>query len=239
MTTVVISQPMFFPWVGMFEQVALADVFVHYDDVQFSKGSFTNRVQIKTSSGTRWLTVPLRKFHLGETIGGIRANDERPWRVEHLQLLEEAYRAAPYRDDMLDLAGSVYSSAEPLPEVLMTSLERVAELLGGAEGTDFVRSSQLDIEGQGWERVLAIVRRFGGSVYVTGHGARNYLDARAFEAAGIEVRYMDYACREYPQLHGLFTPYVSVLDLVANTGPGAPAVLDPRTVGWRTFVERA
>ena len=49
MTTVVISQPMFFPWVGMFEQIALADVYVHYDDVQFSKGSFTNRVQLKTA----------------------------------------------------------------------------------------------------------------------------------------------------------------------------------------------
>ena len=53
MTTVVISQPMLFPWVGMFEQVALADVFVHYDDVQFSKGSFTNRVQLKTARRVR------------------------------------------------------------------------------------------------------------------------------------------------------------------------------------------
>jgi hypothetical protein len=239
MTTVVISQPMFFPWVGMFEQIALADVFVHYDDVQFSKGSFTNRVQIKTASGISWLTVPLRKFHLGETIGGIRANDDKPWRVQHLKLLEEAYRGARYRDEMLDLVGSVYASADPLPEVLMTSLERVAELVGAAEGTDFVRSSELDIAGQGWERVLAVVRRLGGSAYVTGHGARNYLDAREFEAAGVEVRYMDYACREYPQLHGPFTPYVSVLDLVANAGPGAPTVLEPRTVDWRTFMDRA
>ena len=48
---VVISQPMLFPWVGMLEQIMLADVFVHYADVQFSKGSFTNRVQIKDSTG--------------------------------------------------------------------------------------------------------------------------------------------------------------------------------------------
>ena len=49
MTVVVISQPMLFPWVGMFEQIRLADVYVHYTDVQFSKGSFVNRVQIKTA----------------------------------------------------------------------------------------------------------------------------------------------------------------------------------------------
>ena len=34
---VVISQPMLFPWVGMLEQVRLADSYVHYSDVQFSK----------------------------------------------------------------------------------------------------------------------------------------------------------------------------------------------------------
>ena len=29
---VVISQPMFLPWIGLFEQVKVADHFVHYDD---------------------------------------------------------------------------------------------------------------------------------------------------------------------------------------------------------------
>ena len=49
---IVISQPMYFPWMGFFQQIAIADVFIFYSDVQFSKGSFTNRVQIKTSNGT-------------------------------------------------------------------------------------------------------------------------------------------------------------------------------------------
>ena len=46
---VVISQSMFFPWVDFLEQLKLADLNVFYDDVQFSKGSFTNRVRIKAS----------------------------------------------------------------------------------------------------------------------------------------------------------------------------------------------
>ena len=60
--TVVISQPMFFPWVGIFEQIRLADIFVHFDDVQLPWGSsFINRVQIKTKDGIKWLTIPIRK----------------------------------------------------------------------------------------------------------------------------------------------------------------------------------
>ena len=34
MTNVVISQSMLFPWVGTLEQMLLADVFIHYDDVK-------------------------------------------------------------------------------------------------------------------------------------------------------------------------------------------------------------
>ena len=56
----------------MFEQIRLADAFVHYSDVQFSKGSFVNRVQIKTSAGIRWLTVPLEKLKLGQRIDEVR-----------------------------------------------------------------------------------------------------------------------------------------------------------------------
>lgn len=43
---------MFFPWVGFLEQLKLVDVYVFYDDVQFSKGSFTNRVQVKATDAS-------------------------------------------------------------------------------------------------------------------------------------------------------------------------------------------
>ena len=33
--------------VGFFNQIAMSDLFIHYDDVQFSKGSFVNRVNLK------------------------------------------------------------------------------------------------------------------------------------------------------------------------------------------------
>ena len=58
---VVISQPMFFPWRGYIELISAADIIVMYDDLQFSKGSFTNRVQIKGANGKFWLTAPIKK----------------------------------------------------------------------------------------------------------------------------------------------------------------------------------
>ena len=59
MTTVVISQPMYFPWTGFFGQMKLADIYVWLDDAQFSKGSFTNRVQALLNGKQTWMTIPL------------------------------------------------------------------------------------------------------------------------------------------------------------------------------------
>ena len=237
MTTVVISQPMLFPWVGMFEQIVLADVYVHYDDVQFSKGSFTNRVQVRGTDGvSRWMTVPLDKAQKSPMIAELRAAD-RDWRSEHRAQLTAAYRGAPHLDDALAVLDEEYADpAVSLCDLLIGSTERMAERLGAWDGTEVSRSSLLGIDGTSWERVLAVVRHFDGDTYVTGHGARNYLDAEAFERAGVEVRFTDYACTPYPQLHPDFTPYVSTLDLLANVGvDAAPAFLSPRTVHWREF----
>ena len=52
-------QPNFLPWLGLFHKVGQADVWVLADDVQYSRGSLTNRNRIRTASGWQWLTVPV------------------------------------------------------------------------------------------------------------------------------------------------------------------------------------
>ena len=241
MTRVVISQPMLFPWVGLFEQIRAADVYVHYDDVQFSKGSFTNRVQIKTARGSRWLTVPVR-VSLGQTIAEVRIDhgERGDWRQRHLALLEEAFAGAPFAPDALDLARRVYGrDDESLNELVIAGMEAVLAYFELAPRSRILRSSALGVPGKGWPRVLSVVQGLGGDVYVTGHGARHYLDHEAFEAAGVRVEYLDYEKRVYPQLHGPFTPYVSVLDLIANVGRAGRDVIASGTKPWREFLRAA
>src|SRR4051812_33631607 len=157
MTRIVISQPMFFPWVGMFEQIRLADVYVHYDDVQFSKGSFTNRVQIKTARGSKWLTLPVR-VHLGDTIREVQLADEGDWRQGHLSFLAQAFEDAPYAREALDLVAQVYGQGHTmLCDLVIASMNAVLHYFELAPVTRFLRSSDLAIGGSSWQRVLDIV----------------------------------------------------------------------------------
>ena len=233
---IVISQPMLFPWVGMLEQIVLADVFVNYADVQFSKGSFTNRVQIKDRTGSRWLTVPLEKFHLGERIDQVRPCASTDWRGQHLRKLEQAYEEAPYAQDMLALVRTVYEADYAhMGALALASMQAICSYLNIPLSAKLRDSVELAVPGRKSDRVLAIVRQLHGSKYITGHGAKNYLAHAEFEQHGITVEYMNYAMLPYRQLHGAFTPFVSSLDLIANHGPASKQYLNPQTLNWRQF----
>jgi len=236
LTTIVISQSMLFPWVGMLEQVRLADIFVHYDDVQFSKGSFTNRVQVKTPAGMRWMTVPLDGLKLGQDIADVAISPIETFRARHLDLLKSSFSGAPFAADALGLAESVYDGRhDTISTLARASMMALIDYFGMTEHRQFIDVTALGIEGNGSDRVLAIVTSLGGTRYVTGHGALNYLDHEAFEQSGISVDYMDYQKLPYPQGHGDFTPYVTGLDLVANMGRGGIEMVRSGTRSWKEF----
>ncbi len=237
---IVVSQPMYFPWVGLFEQIALADVFVFYTDVQFSKGSFTNRVQIKTRSGSTWLTVPLHNLRLGQSINDVLVEPGRRWQDRHVSLLQDALSGADFYDDAYDLMRRVFSSCDhtTIADVASASLRVVCEYFGLDRNKKFLSIDELAVKGQGSQRVLNIVKTLGGERYITGHGAQHYLDHEAFEKEGVLVEYMDYQCAPYPQFHGQFTPYVSVLDLVAHCGRNGASAIRSGTIDWRNFFDR-
>lgn len=239
MTTVVISQPFLFPWVGLFEQIRLADHFIHYDDVAYSKGSFVNRVQLKSPRGSEWMTIPLAGRHLGDRIVDLDASGQCDWRARHLEQLERLYRPARFQREMIALVETVYSSpATRLIDILLHGLDLICNYFDLSRNTQFHRSSQLMLAGRSSQRVLAVVEHFRGDVYITGHGAKNYLDHEAFEARGVDVRYMDYQRCLYPQLHGSFDPHVSILDLIANCGRDGRQYVCSSTIPWREFLAR-
>ena len=236
MRTMVISQPMYFPWVGMLEQIRLADVFVYLDDAQFSKGGFFNRVQVETGRGTPWLTVPLAENKLGQVLNETQSASY-DWRRKHLATLRQAYARAPYVEEMLNLVESVFDQeTDSLARLSAASMRTLADFFD-ITPEEMQWASRMDVEGASSRRVLALCQEAGAERYITGHGAGAYLDHEIFESAGVRVEYMEYQKRPYSQLHGEFTPNVSGLDLVANCGKNGREVIESRTVYWKDFLK--
>jgi hypothetical protein len=236
MATVVITQPMLFPWPGFFEQLMLADTYIYLDDAQFSKGSFTNRIQLLRGAERCWMTIPLAGKGSFRAICALEAAGET-WKESHRALVRQSLIGAPFLEDALAIFDRVYARA-PLIELLIASIEEPARYMGIGAARTLARSSTLGVSGASWRRVLDMVRRAGGTRYVTGHGAARYLDHAAFAEAGVEVAYMTYSLSRWPQPGGSFTPYVSILDLIARTGPAARDHLNPATIPWRDFLQQ-
>ncbi len=239
---IVISQPMYFPWVGLFEQIRLCDTFIYYDDVQFSKGSFTNRVQAKypNKEGFKWLTVPVKNLRLGLKINEVEIDYSRDWINQHIEILKQSYEHCPFYLDMSRIVDSLFANTySDISSLSQKSMELVLDYYNMKENKDFYVSSKLDVKGNSSQRVFNLVKYFGGDNYITGHGAKNYLDHQLFEDNGIDVLYMDYKRIPYQQKGSSFNPHVSILDLIANTGKEGKKYIISSTKRWKEFIHES
>lgn len=238
MNKIVISQPMFLPWIGIFEQIKLADIYVHYDDVQFPLGgSFMNRVQIKTCHGIQWITAPVKRQGK-QLISSIEFDSQQDWKKKHLRKIKESYSKAKYSEEMMNLLEDIYSyNTNSLCQFNINAIIKICNYLN--IDCEFVYSSQFSILSSSSNKLLEIVKKLEGNVYITGHGAKNYLDYELFEKNHIRVEFMDYKCNPYYQLHGEFTPYVSIIDLIANNGKDGLEYINSGTKNWRRFIDES
>jgi len=229
--TIVVLQPGYLPWLGYFEQLARADVFVHYDDVQYDRHGWRNRNRIRTPGepGWSWLTVPVRTAGtFGEPICAMEIDDRGSrWGLRHWRTIEHHYRACPFfKRYAADLQDVLLRRWRRLVDLDLMLVELLADQLG-IRSTTTLRSSALGVPSTvgGSERLVAICRSLGGDRYYTGAAARAYLDTAPFKEAGIEVVFQDYKHPRYPQRYPGFVSHLSVIDLLFNAGPESLALL--------------
>ncbi|MDD5509200.1 MAG: WbqC family protein [Dehalococcoidales bacterium] len=215
----VVLQPTYLPWMGYFGMVDAADIFVFYNDVQFSPQSWQQRNRIKTSQGWIWLSVPVvRQF--GSKINGTRINNSTDWNKKHWESIKQSYTKAPFFEQWAPIFKEVYDNEwEYLADLNVTLIQKIAKALGLE--TKFAVSSDLEIGGVKTERLVNTLQKIGADEYVSGPGAKDYIDVDSLREKGIKLYWYEYQHPVYPQIRGEFVPYLSVIDLLFNTGAEA------------------
>lgn len=226
---VAVHQPNYLPWLGYFHKIAHADVFVFLETVQFSKGSYSNRVQILREGKAAWLTQPVRQG-LGQPIEAV-AFAEPAWPRRHLDALHGAYRGAPAFSAVFPTLEALLLGA-PL-DSLAAANRHIVEGLAARLGLSplFARDGALDVAARDAdEHLVALVNAIApGAVYLSGKGASSYQDEAKFEHAGIELRYAAFEARPYTQVGGgAFVSGLSIVDALFSLGfEGARALIAP------------
>ena len=226
--TVVIMQPGYIPWLGFFELLAQSDVFVLYDNVQYDKNGWRNRNRIKTPNGPLWLTVPVTLPNGLKT----KINEARivqdGWRKKHIGSIAQFYRQAPFLKEYFpEFKDLLEQKWETLIDLDIAAIKLFQKWLGNS--SEIVRASDLGIdEADKVERLINIVRHLGGNRFYEPAGGATYIkeaELKRFQEAGIQFEFQRYIHPTYRQLHGEFTPCLSILDLLLNEGPESSKIL--------------
>jgi len=218
---VAIVQSSYIPWKGYFDLIRSVDAFLLLDNVQFTRRDWRNRNRIKTRQGLAWLSIPVHTRGRYTQLIEDTTTSDPDWGRRHWQTICANYAKAPYFDHYADRFAELYErSFTRLSEINHAFTAAICESLGIT--TPMAWSNAFETRNTPSERLIDLCLAVGGTDYLSGPSARDYLDVGAFEAAGIAVQFADYSgYPEYAQPHGPFEHHVSALDLLFCTGPGA------------------
>jgi len=226
MKMVCIHQPDFLPYLGFFHRLLSIDTFILLDDVQFlRKGSgWHNRDKIKTKQGEKWLTLSVTKGRLNQKINQVLLSEKNDWITKNLNLLKENYKEASYFDEYFPLIRDIYmGNFDKMIDLNVAFLHFFFDVFNLEMNTIF--SSDLHVEGHKNQKIINLLKSVNCNHYLSGVGAKAYLDEQLFENEGIIVEWQDFHHPVYPQLHGEFIPNLSCIDLLFNCGPKSKDIL--------------
>ena len=179
-----IHQPLHFPYLGFFQKMEMADVFVLLDDVKFCKNEFYNRNRFKNKQERdEWFTVPVEKKANSKLIKDVYVAKDFGWKKK---LLKQMYYN--FKEDFSD----IYEH-EKIIDMNIDSIEYCRKKLN--INNKIINSSELNINGVKSERLSNICKELGATEYISGPFGKNYLDVSFFD--NIRVSYFEPNIKNY------------------------------------------
>ncbi len=219
-------QPVYLPWLGLFHKIEVADLFIIYDDVPYTRYLWYNRNQILGPNGAIQLTVPVRRGRPdGMTHAEVLIDNATNWRQKHWRSIDLAYRKAPHFGAYaLELQRIYATDWERLIDLNLAQLRLFSAWL--SIRTPIRMASEFAFEGAKAERALNMSIRLKARALLFGANGRDYADIDAHLAARIAPLFQSYVHPQYTQRGALeFRPYMSVVDLIFNHGPASRDIL--------------
>lgn len=173
---VTIHQPEHFPYMGYFQKMEKADLFVILDNVNYRKNYFQNRNRFLNNNGVEeWFTIPVEKTATNKWIKDVQVNTQLPWRKKLITKLQQNFKV-----DFTE----IYNS-DSLMEINLNSIKWAMKQLN--LNTEIVFASELDVQGDKSELLANICKKLNATTYLSGPSGKDYLDLSYFN--GVKIQY--------------------------------------------------
>jgi len=220
--TIAIHQPSFFPWLGFFNKIIQSDTFVILDNVQYPKtgGYWANRVRIIINGKASWITMPVIRSYTGfRRISEMEIDNTKRWREKLERTILMSYGKAHYFKELFPLLQDLIGySTDILLDFNLNTIQNLCKILG-INFENHVLASTLEPSGKSTNLIVSIVEALGGTEYLSGTGAKKYIDEKILENTGIKLTYQNFAHPAYSQLNTeFFVSGLSIIDSLMNCG---------------------
>jgi hypothetical protein len=206
---------------GFFNKMAISDIFILLDDVQFPKtgGVWTNRVMLLIAGEAKWITATIdRNYHGTRKINEMNFNSADQWRIKMLKSLESNYKKHPHYKEVMDTLYPLITNNETnIAKYNTKAIQVIAKKIGINDKIKY--SSALIKNGTSNELLVTLTKSMGGDIYLCGGGADGYQDKSIFNEHGVILQYQEFKHPIYKQFkREIFTPGLSVIDPLMNIG---------------------
>jgi len=214
-----IHQPNFMPWLGYFYKIWQSDTFIFLDDVQFIKtgSSYTNRVSININGQNQYITIPIKRGSGVQNINQTNFLNEK-WKKKLITTLQSNYAKSPYFNENREFIFALINfEADNLADYNMNFIQKISEKLNFK--THFIESSKFNIHSKSTQRLVELIEKVEGTVYLSGTGGDEYQEHNIYTNKKIEVIYNTMPNFEYHQPKGeAFIKGLSIIDALFNVG---------------------
>ena len=224
-----IHQPSYFPWLGMLDKIRKSDVFMIMDEVQLSDSLYQHRNLLMTADGkTKFLTIPfVRRGYLELPFRKIEVASS-DWRSRHLNFIENTYRKHPYVNEVMPRLEAFFAADyRLLVDAVVASMRLSLEFFGIETQVIFQSEMDYDHSLRRGDVVAALARAAGAKRYISGSGAKAYLNESAF-TGDMSLQYNTFHELSYSQKGSTtFQRGLACLDAMFNLGiEGSRALLE-------------
>lgn len=216
---IAIMQPYFLPYIGYWQLINMVDVFVVYDNIQFSKKGWVQRNRILQNGSDSMVSLTLKKDsdYLNINQRNLSENFFLTDRDKLLNRIKNNYQKAPMFNKVFPLVEEIlFYEENNLFYFVLNSIQTIKEYLD--INTPLINSSKLNVQTEkykGQEKVIQICKNIKAKQYVNPIGGRVLYDAKSFNNHKIELKFLQTCPKiEYPQFSNKFVSNLSIVDVL-------------------------
>jgi hypothetical protein len=184
-------QSNFIPWVGYLSIIKNSDLFILYEDVQYTKNDWRNRNKFLINNNETWITIPVH-YSDKQNFQTVTTKSYKFFEKFKKTIENNYSNNNNYKKIKNDFESKIQICSE---EKLLKNINRI--FLSFLLDLYNIKTKIIFLEeappiNNPSEKVLKILKNYSATEYLSGASAKNYLNEELFLKNNIKLNYVNY-----------------------------------------------